>query len=108
EQMKPAVNLDELQVIAITNVLADSMREQGILLKNESSSQEVKIEQIKALRESTNKKIGAFLNPDQVTKYTTFMENFKEIKKPSKSKKKKDSKDNKEKEEDKPVEKAQE
>lgn len=93
EQMKPEINLDELQVIAISNVLVDSMREQGILLKNESSSQDQKIEQIKALRESTTKKITAFLNPDQVPKYTAFMDNFKEIKKTSKSKKKKDSKD---------------
>lgn len=95
EQMKPEVNLDELQAIAITNVLADSLKEQGVLLKNESSSQEQKIEQIKALRESTTKKISAFLNPDQVEKYKNFMENFKEVKK-SKSKKKKDSKDQKE------------
>ncbi|SNR34143.1 hypothetical protein [Flavobacterium sp. ov086] len=92
EQMKPEVNLDELQAIAITNVLADSLREQGILLKNESSSQDQKIEQIKALRESTTKKITAFLNPDQIEKYTTFMSSFKEVKK-SKSKKKKDNKD---------------
>ncbi|PIF30911.1 hypothetical protein CLU81_1367 [Flavobacterium sp. 9] len=92
EQMKPEVNLDELQAIAITNVLADSLREQGILLKNESSSQDQKIEQIKALRESTTKKITAFLNPDQVEKYTTFMNSFKEVKK-AKSKKKKDSKE---------------
>ncbi|KAF2517282.1 hypothetical protein [Flavobacterium foetidum] len=97
EQMKPEVNLDELQAIAIQNVLADSMREQGVLLKNESSSQDEKIEQIKALRESTNKKINAFLNPDQVAKYTAFMENFKEIKKTKNKKKKdKDSKSNKE------------
>jgi hypothetical protein len=95
EQMKPEVNLDELQAIAITNVLADSMREQGVLLKNESSSQDQKIEQITALREVTTKKITAFLNPDQVEKYTTFMTNFKEIKK-TKSKKKKDSKEKKE------------
>lgn len=92
EQMKPEVNLDELQAIAITNVLADSMREQGVLLKNESSSQDEKMEQMKALRESTTKKITAFLNPDQVEKYTSFMANFKEIKK-TKSKKKKDSKE---------------
>lgn len=101
EQMKPEVNLDELQAIAITNVLADSMREQGVLLKNESSSQDQKIEQIKALRESTNKKITAFLTPDQVVKYTAFMDNFKEIKKPKSKKKKdkdkdKDSKESKE------------
>ena len=95
EQMQPEVNLDELQAIAITNVLADSMREQGVLLKNESSSQDEKMEQIKALRESTTKKITAFLNPDQVEKYTSFMANFKEIKK-TKSKKKKDSKETKE------------
>ncbi|GAA6766609.1 hypothetical protein AAFH68_25510 [Flavobacterium sp. CGRL1] len=104
EQMKPAVNLDELQSIAITNVFADGLREQGILLKNESSSQDQKMEQMKALKESMTKKITAFLNPDQVEKYTAFMENFKEIKKP-KSKKKKD-KDNKE--EEKTAEKIQE
>ncbi|MBP4138199.1 hypothetical protein [Flavobacterium geliluteum] len=91
EQMKPEVNLDELQAIAITNVMADSMREQGILLKNESSTQDQKLEQINALREETNKKINAFLNPDQKEKFTAFMANFKEVKKP-KSKKKKDSK----------------
>ncbi|MFB3387866.1 hypothetical protein [Flavobacterium sp. LAR06] len=90
EQMKPEVKLDDLQAIAITNVLADSMREQGILLKNEESSQDQKIEQLTALRESTTKKITAFLNPDQIEKYTNFMANFKEIKK-TKNKKKKDS-----------------
>ncbi|RYJ40701.1 hypothetical protein NU08_0138 [Flavobacterium anhuiense] len=89
EQMKPQVNLDELQAIAITNVLAESIREQGILLKNESSNQDQKIEQIKALRESTDKKITAFLNPDQIEKYKTFMDTLKEVKK-TKSKKKKD------------------
>lgn len=106
EQMKPAVNLDELQSIAITNVFADGLREQGILLKNESSSQDQKMEQMKALKESMTKKITAFLNPDQVKKYTNFMENFKEVKK-TKSKKKKD-KDKDNKEEEKPTEKIQE
>lgn len=97
EQMKPQVNLDELQSIAITNVLAESIREQGILLKNESSSQDQKIEQIKALRENTDKRITAFLNPDQVEKYKTFMDTLKEVKKTkSKKKKDKDSKDAKE------------
>lgn len=106
EQMKPAVNLDELQAIAITNVFADGLREQGILLKNESSSQDQKMEQMKALKESMTKKITAFLNPDQVEKYTNFMDNFKEIKK-TKSKKKKD-KDKDNKEEEKSVEKTEE
>ncbi|SHM17439.1 hypothetical protein [Flavobacterium saccharophilum] len=90
EQMRPEVKLDDLQAIAITNVIADSVREQGILLKNEESSQDQKIEQMTALRESTTKKITAFLNPDQIEKYTNFMANFKEVKK-TKNKKKKDS-----------------
>lgn len=107
EQMKPAVNLDELQAIAITNVFAESIREQGVLMKNESSSQDEKIEQITALRESTTKKATSFLNPDQVEKYNTFMANFKEIKK-TKSKKKKDSKENKEIKEDIKTEKVSE
>jgi len=108
EQMKPVVNLDELQAIAIANVFTDSMKEQGILLKNESSSQDEKVEQIKALRESTTKKVTAYLNPDQIEKYTAFMADFKEIKKPSKSKKKKDSKDKKEVKEDTEATKIQE
>ncbi|WP_166922114.1 hypothetical protein [Flavobacterium poyangense] len=107
EQMKPVVNLDELQAIAITNVFADSLREQGILLKNESSSQDQKMEQMKALKESTNKKVTAFLNPDQIEKYNAFMADFKEIKK-SKSKKKKEAKENKEIKEDIQTEKVQE
>lgn len=94
EQMKPVVNLDELQAIAIANVFTDSMKEQGVLLKNESSSQDEKMEQMKALREATTKKVTAFLNPDQIEKYTAFMADFKEIKK-TKSKKKKDSKEDK-------------
>ncbi|KLT68489.1 MULTISPECIES: hypothetical protein [Flavobacterium] len=107
EQMKPVVNLDELQVIAITNVFADSLREQGILLKNESSSQDQKIEQMKALKESTTKKITAFLNPDQIEKYNSFMTDFKEVKK-SKSKKKKEAKEQKEAKEGIETEKVQE
>lgn len=107
EQMKPVVNLDELQAIAITNVFADGLREQGILIKNESSSQDEKMEQLKALKESMTKKITAFLNPDQIEKYTNFMADFKEIKK-TKSKKKKDSKESKDNEEEKPAEKIQE
>ena len=64
------------------------------------------MKKMKALKESMTKKITAFLNPDQVEKYTNFMENFKEIKK-TKSKKKKD-KDKDNKEEEKPAEKIQE
>jgi hypothetical protein len=36
EKLKPQLNLDALQEIAISNVLIDSMRSQGILLKAEN------------------------------------------------------------------------
>lgn len=107
EQMRPELKLDDLQAIAITNALADSIREQGVLLKNESSSQDQKIEQINALRESTTKKVNAFLSPEQIEKYKEFMATFKGVQK-EKSKKKKDSKDHKEATEEEKTKKAEE
>ena len=68
EKLTPALTLDALQEIAITNVITDSMRSQGILLKDDSN-QEQKIEEIKALSETTDRKINEFLNEDQKIKY---------------------------------------
>lgn len=86
ERMKPAINLDELQVIAISNVLKESIREQGILLK-QTFSQEEQIKNFEALSEVTDRKIVAFLNKEQKANYFVFKET-KNIQK-SKSKKKK-------------------
>jgi hypothetical protein len=88
DQFKTEINLDELQVIAISNVFTESIREQGILLKNESNSQEDKIKEIQALSETTNRKIMGFLNPDQKEKFLVLIEENKNPKK-AKSKKKK-------------------
>ncbi len=86
ERLKPAINLDELQVIAISNVLKESIREQGILLK-QNFSQEDQIKNFQALSEVTDRKIVAFLNKDQKANYFIFKET-KNVQK-SKSKKKK-------------------
>jgi hypothetical protein len=88
DQFKTEINLDELQIIAISNVFTESIREQGILLKNESNSQEDKIKEIEALSETTNRKIMGFLNPDQKEKFLVLIEENKNPKK-AKSKKKK-------------------
>jgi len=85
DQMKEAVNLDELQVIAISNVLTESINEQGVLLKQNYSQDELE-KNFKALSETTDRKINQFLNPDQKEKYLAFKE---DIKKPKKSKDKK-------------------
>ncbi|WP_310380165.1 hypothetical protein [Flavobacterium sp.] len=86
EVMKPAINLDELQVIAISNVLAESIREQGILLK-QNYSQDDQIKNFQVLSETTDRKIMDFLSKEQKEKFLLFKEERKNPKK-DKSKKK--------------------
>ncbi len=81
EKITPAINLDELQVIAISNVIKESIRTQRILLKQNFSEADQQ-KNFEALSETTDRKIGEFLNKDQKEKYILFKE---EIKNPSKS-----------------------
>lgn len=90
EDMKPAVGLDELQTIAITNVLIESVNAQGRISKL-NLPQEDLINEYKALTENTDRKVNNFLNKDQKEKYLTFKEERKTAKK-SKSKDKKKNK----------------
>ncbi|WP_269684190.1 hypothetical protein [Flavobacterium lacustre] len=88
ERLKTAVNLDELQVIAISNILTESLRSQGIIIKQENSQVD-KIKDMKALSEITDSKVMVLLNKDQKEKYLAFTE---EMKNPKKSKADKKSK----------------
>lgn len=88
EDMKPAVGLDELQTIAITNVLIESVNAQGRISKL-NLSQEDLMNEYKALAESTDRKTINFLNKDQKEKYLAFKE---EKRQPKKSKEKKKEK----------------
>lgn len=90
EQMKPALNLDELQVIAISNVVAESIRTQGMLLKQNFSNED-QIKNFQALSETMDRKINQFLSPEQKEKYLVYKENGGSQKKSKeKSKKKKE------------------
>ncbi|MGO4818050.1 hypothetical protein [Flavobacterium sp. W22_SRS_FP1] len=73
EKLKTELLLDQLQEIAITNVLIESIRSQGILLKAETG-QEQKIKEIQALSEVTDRKVNEFLNEDQKIKYKALNE----------------------------------
>lgn len=96
EEMKPALNLDELQVIAISNVLSESIRTQGVLLKQEYSNED-QMKNFQALSETTDRKINQFLNQEQKEKYLVFKEDRKTSKKSKeKSKGKSNSKEKKE------------
>lgn len=88
ERLKTAVNLDELQVIAISNILTESIRSQGIIIKQENSQVD-KIKDMKALSEITDSKVMVLLNKDQKEKYLAYAE---EMKNPKKSKADKKSK----------------
>ena len=85
EKLKPALDLDALQEIAISNVLTQSMRTQGILMKTESG-QEQKILEFQALSETTDRKVNEFLNEDQKIKYKAFKEDSKNPKKSKRNK----------------------
>lgn len=86
EKLKPELNLDALQEIAISNVLMESIRSQGIIIKSESS-QDQKIEEIKALSETTDRKVNEFLNEDQKVKYKELTQESSSKKKSKKKKK---------------------
>jgi hypothetical protein len=73
EKLKTELVLDQLQEIAISNVLIESVRSQGILLKAETS-QEQKVKEIQALSEVTDRKVKEFLNEDQKAKYKALNE----------------------------------
>jgi len=85
EQIKSPLNLDELQVIAISNILSENIRTQGMLIKAEVP-QEAKMDNLKALAEVTDRKIMDLLNADQKEKFKVLNE---EGKNPKKAKKKK-------------------
>ena len=86
DNLKSEINLDELQVIAIANILIESFRAQGVLQKQETN-QSQKEKDFQALSEITEAKVMVLLNTDQKEKYLTLKEEMKNPKK-SKSKKK--------------------
>ncbi|MDG2433263.1 hypothetical protein [Flavobacterium sp.] len=73
ERMKASLELDALQEIAIANVITESLRSQGILMKDESN-QEQKVKEYEALSETTDRKIKEFLNADQIEKFKALKE----------------------------------
>jgi len=84
ERIKPELLLDELQVVALSHILNESIRTQGVLIKAETS-QELKMENLKVLSEVTDRKIMELLNKDQKEKFVALNEAAKN---PKKSKKK--------------------
>jgi hypothetical protein len=88
KEMKPAIELDELQTVAITNVLIETVKYQGRISKL-NLPQDNQIKEYNLLTENTDKKINDFLNKIQKNKYLTFKEDMKNQKKHKTKEKKK-------------------
>lgn len=71
--IKEKFQLDELQVIAITNIITNSLKQQGVILKKDNSDED-KMEDIKALSETMDRKIMELLSKNQKEKYQTMIE----------------------------------
>ena len=90
EKLKPELNLDELQTIAISNVYIDIIKSQTAIMKDEKLSQEEKSNEIKALFEVNERKVNEYLNEEQKQKYKTLKEERGNNKKEKKKKSKKE------------------
>ena len=75
-KLKKDLTLDELQVIAIKNILKDSQKSQGVIMKKETDESRKELD-IKALNETTDRKIMEMLNKDQKTPYKAVVEERK-------------------------------
>ncbi|MES2239930.1 MAG: hypothetical protein V4497_06680 [Bacteroidota bacterium] len=90
EKLKPELNLDELQVIAIGNVYSDMIKSQTALMKDEKIGQEEKSNEIKVLYEVNERKVNEYLNEEQKQKYKALKEEQGNNKKEKKKKSKKE------------------
>jgi hypothetical protein len=78
ERLKTQLTLDELQVIAISNIITDNMKKQNAVLKKEDNNDE-KTAELKAISEKTDLDILILLNKDQKIKYKLLSEDAKKM-----------------------------
>jgi N-methylhydantoinase A/oxoprolinase/acetone carboxylase beta subunit len=85
-KFKAAVDLEELQIIAIKNELITNSKNIDIIMKKEDSQEEKKNE-VKALMDKTEVVVNSYLNKDQKEKYLLFRANLNKKTKEKKGKK---------------------
>lgn len=74
EKLKTDLQLDELQTIAVKQIITESIKTEGIILKKEGTDED-KMNAIKGLSETTDIKVKAILNKEQITKFNEIREN---------------------------------
>ena len=76
DRIKIQLTLDELQVIAIGNIITESMKKQNAVLKKEDSNDD-KTSELKAIAEKTDLDILILLDKNQKAKYKQLSEDLK-------------------------------
>ena len=76
DKLKIQLTLDELQVIAISNLITENMKKQNAVMKKEASNDD-KTSEMKAISEKTDLDIMILLNKSQKATYKLLSEDAK-------------------------------
>jgi hypothetical protein len=76
-RLNDQLKLDELQVIAVSNIITECLKKQNAILKKDEGGNEGKANEIKAISEKMDLDIMILLNKDQKEKYKLMSEDSK-------------------------------
>ena len=71
------LKLDELQYIAVSNIITENVKKQNAIIKKEEGGNEEKVNELKAISEKMDLDIMILLNKDQKAKYKLMSEDSK-------------------------------
>lgn len=77
DRLNEQLKLDELQVIAISNIITENIKKQNAIIKKEEGSNEEKANELKAVSEKMDLDIMILLSKDQKAKYKLLAEDAK-------------------------------
>jgi hypothetical protein len=77
DRLNQQLKLDELQVIAISNIITQNIKKQNAIIKKEEGGNEEKAAELKAISEKMDLDIMILLNKDQKVKYKLLAEDAK-------------------------------
>ena len=78
-KLKIDLDLDELQAIAVKQIITESIRTENIIMKKEENEED-KMKSLQILTENTDSKINSILNKNQKEKFIVIKENLKKRK----------------------------
>jgi hypothetical protein len=77
DRLNQQLKLDELQVIALSNIITENVKKQNAIIKKEEGGNEEKVNELKAISEKMDLDIMILLNKDQKAKYKLLAEDAK-------------------------------